>query len=68
MKTEYCLSDKKHLKEGHDGNVFGIYYLEEDVKEFIKKLKEKISDDYRLLEVSDTDIMMKIDKLVGDLK
>jgi len=33
--------------------------------EFIRLLKEKISNDYRLLEVSDNDILKEINKLVG---
>jgi len=58
MKTEFNLSEKMHIHWGTEPA-----YAEEDVREFIKRLKENIKTDYD--DVNEC-IIEEIDKLAGD--
>ena len=66
---EFNLSDKVH-HHGEDGEEYDPYYLEEDIKEFIKKLKEKQSCVIRDEEQVRGKIFMitefELDKLAGE--
>ncbi len=55
--TEFNLSKKKIAYEGG-----GYWYPEEDIKTFIKKLKEDIP----LVFIGRDEIIQKIDKLAGE--
>jgi len=56
MSKEFNLSDKKFLTKGWKQEI----YLKEDVKEFIRRLKEEINTN------DDFDVLYIIDKLAGD--
>jgi len=65
--TEQTLSDKQ---KQHDDITCEQYYDEEDVKDFIKKLKERLFED-RQIAIQDCkwtcgEIKEIIDKLAGD--
>lgn len=59
MTEEFNLSAK--VRE----TVVGDRYPDYDVKEFIRRLKEEIGTDYRMLEVSEKEIFKFINKLAG---
>ncbi|KKK52477.1 hypothetical protein LCGC14_3104500, partial [marine sediment metagenome] len=54
----------------HDISLNKYWYLKEDVKEFIKRLKEELCSNYRDDEkaCNDCESCKEIDKLAGDLK
>jgi putative IMPACT (imprinted ancient) family translation regulator len=62
--TEQTLSDKVSQMSGKISGINNIYE-EEDVKDFIKKLKEKISDECKMCTEYPTTIDL-IDKLAGE--
>lgn len=61
MTEEFNLSDKRWKIMGKDG----FHYPEEDVKEFIKRLKEDVICYNNIKEFTMEDFRKEIDKLAG---
>ena len=61
MKKEKTLSEKRIL----DKEVPRVYYLEEDVKQFIKDLKKEVIGKQGILEQDYKEICVGIDNLAG---
>lgn len=67
MKEQFKLSDKRNAPKDNSITRFRPYYDEEDVKEFIRLLKEKIIKSDMLID--NEFLCKKIDALAGeDLK
>ena len=65
---DFCLSDKR-IEEGFSESMSWYHYKEEDVKEFVRRLKEEIKKfDYKGLKLDTTYLKVKnlIDKLAGE--
>lgn len=61
MKEEFNLSEKIRMQDSETSD--SLCYLEEDVKEFIRRLKNLYFIDNKVLFA---DIIIEIDKLAGD--
>jgi hypothetical protein len=71
MKEKFNLSDKiEIMRLDKSGFTRIVYFNAEDVKEFIRRLKERIEDnaeysgDYATLAIGD--VLLTIDRLAGD--
>lgn len=65
--SDFCLSDKivvEHLIEKDTPKEMTLYYKQEDVKEFIKRLKDRISCDEKYCFCEH--YIKLIDELAGD--
>ena len=65
MKKEFNLSEKRNEFISNDK----YFYFEEDVKEFIRRLKEEIENQEYKDNITETldEILEKIDKLAGEI-
>jgi len=59
IKEDWNLSEKRNMRTFLDGSL--MFYKEDDVKEFIKRLKEEFKEHHWIGEISH-----KIDKLAGE--
>jgi len=72
MESNWNLSEKEINRSNYIGGLHQFYYLGEDVKEFIRLLKEEISNNIYYTISEDANkriaklIQIRIDKLCGD--